>query len=171
MNVAYWGSYPWWRHQMETFSALLAICTGNSPVPREFLAIRPVTRSFGVFFDLCLNKRLSKQWWDWWFETLSCPLCLHCNAYCCHNRVSIVVADNMAPILPPWFKQVGASQRCPGVSYNSLSIQLIMVYLHHITPDTLVDIGSGDDSWAVRRHKSLLEPIWPHKLYELLGTN
>ena len=27
---------PWWRHQMETFSALLAICAGNSPVPSEF---------------------------------------------------------------------------------------------------------------------------------------
>ena len=25
--------YSWWRHQMETFSALLAICAGNSPVP------------------------------------------------------------------------------------------------------------------------------------------
>ena len=24
---------PWWHHQMETFSALLAICAGNSPVP------------------------------------------------------------------------------------------------------------------------------------------
>ena len=24
---------PWWRHQMEIFSALLAICAGNSPVP------------------------------------------------------------------------------------------------------------------------------------------
>ena len=28
--------YTWWRHQMETFSALLAICAGNSPVPGEF---------------------------------------------------------------------------------------------------------------------------------------
>ena len=34
---------------METFSALLAICAGNSPVPGEFPAQRPVTRSFGVF--------------------------------------------------------------------------------------------------------------------------
>ena len=25
--------HPWWRHQIETFSALLAICAGNSPVP------------------------------------------------------------------------------------------------------------------------------------------
>ena len=40
----------WWRHQMETFSALLAICAGNSPVSGEFPAERPVTRSFDVFF-------------------------------------------------------------------------------------------------------------------------
>ena len=39
----------------------------------------PVTRSFDVFFDLRLNKRLSKQSWGWWFETLSCPLWRHCN--------------------------------------------------------------------------------------------
>ena len=49
----------WWRHQMETFSALLVICAGNSPVPGEFPTQRPVTRSFHVFFDLPLNKRLS----------------------------------------------------------------------------------------------------------------
>ena len=41
-------SEPWWRHQMETFSALLAICAGNSPVHGEFPAQRPVTRSFDV---------------------------------------------------------------------------------------------------------------------------
>ena len=46
---------------METFSALLAICVGNSPVSGEFPAQRPVTRSFDVFFDLRLNKRLNKQ--------------------------------------------------------------------------------------------------------------
>ena len=69
----------WWRHQMETFSALLAICAGNSPVPGEFPAQRPVTRSFDVFFDLRLNKRLRKQSWGWWFETLSWPLWRHRN--------------------------------------------------------------------------------------------
>ena len=78
------GKYPentmtWWRHQMVAFSALLAICAGNSPVNGEFSAQRPVTRSFDVFFDLRLNKRLSKQSWGWWFETLSCPLWRHCN--------------------------------------------------------------------------------------------
>ena len=67
----------WWRHQMETFSALLAICAGNSPVSGEFPAQRPVTRSFDVFFDLCPNKRLSKQSWGWWFETPSGSLWRH----------------------------------------------------------------------------------------------
>ena len=78
---------PWWLHQMETFSALLAICAGNSPVPSEFPAQRPVTRGFDVFFDLRLNKRLSKQSWCRWFETLSCPLWRHCNDICRANDI------------------------------------------------------------------------------------
>ena len=31
------------------------------------------------FFDLRLNKRFSKQSWDWWFETSSRSLWRHCN--------------------------------------------------------------------------------------------
>ena len=62
---------------METSSALLAICAGNLPVTGEFPAQRPVTRSFDIFFDLRLNKRLSKQSWGWWFETPSRPLWRH----------------------------------------------------------------------------------------------
>ena len=46
---------------MEKFSVLLAICARNSPDNGEFPAQRPVTRSFDVFFDLRLYKRLSKQ--------------------------------------------------------------------------------------------------------------
>ena len=44
-------------------------CTG----PGDFPAQRPVTRSLDVFFDMRLNKRLSKQSWGWWFETPSLP--------------------------------------------------------------------------------------------------
>ena len=55
----------------ETFSALLAICAGNSAVPSEFPTQRPVTRSFNVFFELRLNKRLNKQSWGCWCETRS----------------------------------------------------------------------------------------------------
>ena len=50
----------WWRHQMKTFSTLLALCAGNSPVTGEFPSQRPETRSFDVFFELRLNKRLSE---------------------------------------------------------------------------------------------------------------
>ena len=52
---------------------------GEFTGPGEFPAHRPVTRSFGVLFDLHLNKRLSKQSWGWWFETQSCPVWRHCN--------------------------------------------------------------------------------------------
>ena len=58
------------RHQMGTFSALLALCEGNPPVTGGFPSQRPVTRSFD-FFYLCLNKRLSKQSRRQWFETPS----------------------------------------------------------------------------------------------------
>ena len=61
----------WWRHQMETISALLAFCVGNSPVTGEFPSQRPVARRFDVFFDLRLNQQLSKQWRRRWFETPS----------------------------------------------------------------------------------------------------
>ena len=53
-------SFEWWRHQMKAFSALLALCEGNPPVTDGFPSRRPVTRSFDVFFDLRLNKLLSK---------------------------------------------------------------------------------------------------------------
>ena len=72
-------THPWWRHHMETFFALLALCAGNSPVTSEFPTQRPVTRSFVVSFDLRLNKRLSKQSWGWWFETPTCSLWRHRN--------------------------------------------------------------------------------------------
>ena len=54
---------------------------GEFTGPGEFPTQRPVTRSFDVFFDLRLNKRLSKQPRGWWFETPSCSLWRHRNAY------------------------------------------------------------------------------------------
>ena len=59
-KLGYHWLESWWRYQMEHFSALLAICAR-------------------YLFDLRLNKRLSKQSWGWWFETISCPLWRHCN--------------------------------------------------------------------------------------------
>ena len=45
----------------------------------EFPTQRPVTRSFDVFVDLHLNKRLSKQSCGWGIETPSRPLWRHSN--------------------------------------------------------------------------------------------
>ena len=94
-----WHVLPWWRHQMETFSALLAICAGNSPVPGEFPTQRPVTRSFDVFFDVRPNKQLSKQSWGWWFETLSPSLWRHRNVegVWCHMQVLRTGTSNYIP--------------------------------------------------------------------------
>ena len=74
---------PWWCHQMETFSALLA--------PGEFPAQRPVTRSFDVFFDLRLHGRLSKQSSGWWFETPSWSLWRQCNGIFFNEKCCIMI--------------------------------------------------------------------------------
>ena len=83
----------WWRHQMEIFSALLALCAGNSHVTGEFPSQRPVTRSLDVFFDLRLDKRWSKQSWGWWFKTASSWLWRHCN-----GEVILWYTSTTAPI-------------------------------------------------------------------------
>ena len=87
----YPARFLWWRHQMKTFSALLAICAGNSPVPGDFPTQRPATWTFNVFFDLRLNKRLRNQSWGWWFETLLCLLLRHCNV----NLILLIKLLNM----------------------------------------------------------------------------
>ena len=52
---------------------------GEFTGPGEFPTQRPVTRSFDVFFDLRLNKCLSKQPRGWWFETPLLSLWRHRN--------------------------------------------------------------------------------------------
>ena len=90
----------WWRHQMETFSTLLTIRAGNSPVPDEFPTQRPVMQSFHVYLDLCPNKRLSKQSWGWWFETPSRPLWRH------HNESSTLLLCPHPHVLLDSFTQI-----------------------------------------------------------------
>ena len=71
--------YTRWRHQMETFFALLALCAGNSSVTGQFPSQKQVTQSFDVFFDRRMNKWLSKQSRRRWFETPSRSFRRHCN--------------------------------------------------------------------------------------------
>ena len=88
----------WWRHQTETFSALLDLCAGNSRVTGGFPSQRPVKRSFDVFFDLRINKRLSKQSWGWWFETPSRSPWRHCNGGPCADWNYDVQTKAISPV-------------------------------------------------------------------------
>ena len=83
-----------WKHFPRNWPFVRGI--PRSPVPGEFPAQRQVTRSFDVFFDLHLNKRLSKQSWGWWFETLSRPLWRHCNEYCMRSLMSGCIHANLS---------------------------------------------------------------------------
>ena len=60
-----------WRNEMDTFSTLQVLCERKPPITGGFLSQRQVTRSFDIFFDLRLNKRLNKQSRRRWFETPS----------------------------------------------------------------------------------------------------
>ena len=77
------GLHSCWRNMMTSSNGNIFRVTGPLCVeftgPGEFPSQMPVTRSFDVFFDLRLNKRLSKQPRGWWFEALSWSLWRHCN--------------------------------------------------------------------------------------------
>ena len=123
---------------METFSALLAICEGNSPAIGEFPAQRPVTRSFDTFFDLLLNKRLSKQWWCWWFETPSCPLWRHRNGL---QQVSSIIYANINV-----FHDLRHSYYHPPSTSPSVIIYANCIILHELHPCPYIYI------YIYRRH-------------------
>ena len=83
----------WWRYMMTPSNGNIFRVTGHLcgefTGSGEFPAQRPVTRSFDVFFDLRLNKRLSKHSWGWWFETPWHPLRRHGNEESIHQQLSV----------------------------------------------------------------------------------
>ena len=89
-DLGHFASFARWCHQMETFSALLALCAGNSPVTGEFPSQRPVTRSFDVFLICAWTNGWDKQSRRWWFETPSWSLWRHCNVI---NRMLCELVD------------------------------------------------------------------------------
>ena len=119
-----------WRHQSETFSALLAICAGNSPVPVEFPTQRPVSRSFDIFFDLHPNKRLSKQCWGWWSETPSCPLWRHHNGHKVNSIRYFINLTKSSEGCLPW-----QSELKPGISH------VLWDAYHHPIRTSMVSVG------------------------------
>ena len=73
IGVYIFVDWSWWRHHMETFSPLLALCDRWIPLTKASGA------ELGCF--LWSDKWLSKQSWGLWFETPSHFLWRHCNAF------------------------------------------------------------------------------------------
>ena len=78
----------WWRHQIETFSALLALCEGNLSAINGFPSQRSATQIFGVFFDLRLNTRLNKRSRRRWFGVQWCTSCVGATSFRRKNDVA-----------------------------------------------------------------------------------
>ena len=87
---------------------------GEFTGPGEFPAQRPMTRSFDVFFHLCLNKRFSKQPQGWWFETPPWSLWLQCNE---KSSCDIIVIVNSA-----LFCWLSDAYMAPGLCLNIKTI-------------------------------------------------
>ena len=109
---------------METFSALLALYEGNPPVTGEFLSQRSVTWGFDVFFDLLLNKRLSKQSRQRWFETPSRSLWRHCN-----NTELCVYPSSAGPVYIYRIRTLSPLTILPKISFGCNSFQMQLHYL------------------------------------------
>ena len=118
----------WWRHEMENISTLLALCARNSPVTGEFPSQRPATRSFDAFFDLRLNKRLSKHSWGLWFETPSRSLWRQCNGSVRHYADGAVYIFSVDMFIQVCLVFVVG---CPVDNKSTL------VLVHYITDKTL----------------------------------
>ena len=124
---------------------------GEFIVPGEFPTQRPVTRSFDVFFDLRLNKRLGKQLRGWWFGTPSRPLLWrHCNGHC---MIYTAEAEHEAQRM---LLQHGIN--CPDVVRN--------VNEEEFTLETLANDGN---SQGIVYHKILVHD-WDAVSYSSLST-
>ena len=72
-------TFTWWRHQMETFSAVLTICAGNLPVTSDFPIQRPATRIL-MFSVIC-------AWMNAWVNNREAGDLKH---HCAHYDVTVM---------------------------------------------------------------------------------
>ena len=86
-------SAPWWRHCMETLSALLVLCEGNHGSPMESPHRGQVIRNLDVFFVVSFNKLLNK--WSSW-DTMT-PMWRHCHAFWIWSYNPLFERDNRVP--------------------------------------------------------------------------
>ena len=95
--------------------------TGHRWIPRT----KASDAELWCFFDLRLNKRLSKQWCGWWFETSLCSLWRHGNdpaKWCICSRpvfcLLLGVSSDYAQSITDQFTKV----TCPVIGTHSLNL-------------------------------------------------
>ena len=155
----------WWRHQVET-------SISHRWIP---LTHRPVTRNYEVFFDLRLNKRLSKQSRRRWFEMSLRSLWRHwrhcldpndeaCGAKAsmgpldclernidCHHSLSGVHSPN-GRVMPGVLPTVGCARRL-WKALGATATGRILLRLRCVAEECLLK-GAGSFSKELDRHWS-----------------
>ena len=104
----------WWRYQTETFSALLALCEGNSPVIGGYLQYHRLPVSNG-------NNKNSFPGTDRQQQTK-------------YDNTTISVKEHMITTIAIWYDDDNDSDDDDDDDdddYNILSIQLIQIVLHY----------------------------------------
>ena len=131
---------------------------GEFTGPGEFPAPRPVTRSFDVFFDLRLNKWLSKQPWGWWFETPPWSLWCHCNDIIEGTKAAIISSRYISSCCHA-LKTCFSDPRC---TYLLTHCGLVTLY------GTMVFVNVGSDnvlvSWGHYLNQCWLVINWSDSL-------
>ena len=105
----------WWRHQMEAFSALLALCV------RGIHRWIPLTKASDAklwcfLWSICLNKRLRKQSRRRWFEAISRSLWRHCD-----DSINIIFTLNGIYISLSWIDHVIIMSGFAGLKWTLIS--------------------------------------------------
>ena len=137
---------------------------GEFTGPGEFPAQRPVTQSFDVFFDLCLNKRLNKQPWGWWFLTPSWSLWRHCNVKSCLGRgTESWGLDNSSWCPWVWFRY------CTQLKYVGIHFRLVYISVLIISID-MCD-GPCKKTRQNKAHTKFMENIGLNYHWKLFSGN
>ena len=107
-----------------------------------------------MFFYLRLNKRLSKESWDWWFETPSRPLWCHCFPIHLINKMCVSSGNQscllmMKPNINRWFHMILSSRRFL-ITVSPLSSGRMNTYFKMEMKWQNYEIFEYGEFWAIR---------------------
>ena len=149
---------------METFSALLAICAGNSPVLGEFPAQRPVMLIFDVFFDLRLNNGWlnNREAGDLRrYRAHHDVIVMECNGHIPHRLIISIFADFFADLLEMMHDSFSSYIVMKLWMQNTIGPSDGWFYTQaQSNPSQEICMSIASNFW-----KRLIQKIYPHAIY------